>query len=178
MLIQGSTPIAAGIRLLPAVCCLVPGSVVVAGLTSRLGRYRWAIWAGWIITTNACGLFILFDLHTTLAVFTTALVIFGLGNGMVLTGVNVGIQAICQDEDSAMAASMYGFMRSLGMPLGVAVSLTSWCNGRYILCADRSSYREQSSKTRCLESYEALRTTLESTSPSSRLYQMRIRGGL
>jgi fucose permease len=174
MLIQGSTPVAAGIRLLPAVCCLVPGSVVVAGLTTRLGRYRWAIWAGWIITTNACGLFILFDLHTNLAVFSTALVLFGLGNGMVLTGVNIGIQAISQDEDSAMAASMYGFLRSLGMPLGVAVSTSYRCSGRYISCADCSSYREQSCKTQCLKSYETLRTTQESTSPSSRLYQMQI----
>jgi len=35
---------------------------------------------------------------------------------------NVGIQAISKPEDAAMAASMYGFLRSLGMPIGVAVS--------------------------------------------------------
>jgi hypothetical protein len=35
---------------------------------------------------------------------------------------NVGIQAISEPEDAAMAASMYGFFRSLGMPIGVAVS--------------------------------------------------------
>lgn len=50
-----------------------------------------------------------------------ALALFGVGSGMVLTSVNVGIQAISKVEDCAMAASMYGFFRSLGMPIGVAV---------------------------------------------------------
>lgn len=47
---------------------------------------------------------------------------------MVLTSVNVAIQAISRVEDSAMAASMYGFMRSLGMPIGVVVSGTVFQN--------------------------------------------------
>lgn len=44
---------------------------------------------------------------------------------MLLTGVNVGTQAISKAEDRAMAGCMYGFMRSLGMPIGVAVGSTS-----------------------------------------------------
>jgi fucose permease len=91
-------------------------------LTARLGRFRWAIWLGWAITTTACGLFIIFDLQTKEVVIYVALAIFGIGTGMVLTSVNVGIQAISKVEDCAMAASMYGFFRSLGMPIGVAVS--------------------------------------------------------
>lgn len=66
---------------------------------------------------------ILFDLHTKTAVLAVVLALLGIGTGMVLTSVNVGIQAISKAEDCAMAASMYGFFRSLGMPLGVAVSL-------------------------------------------------------
>jgi MFS family permease len=122
MAVRGFSPVRAGVGLFPAVCLLVPGSVVVAILTTRLGRYRWAIWAGWAITTIASGLFLLFDLRTAWPVFAVALVVFGVGNGMVLTSVNVGIQAMSKAEDCAMAASMYGFMRSVGMPLGVAVS--------------------------------------------------------
>lgn len=110
--------------MFPAVCFLIPGSIVVAALTARLGRFRWAIWLGWAITTTACGLFIIFDLHTRLVVIALALAVFGVGSGMVLTSVNVGIQAISRVEDCAMAASMYGFFRSLGMPIGVAVSRT------------------------------------------------------
>ena len=65
---------------------------------------------------------LLFDRHTSWPVFSVALAVFGVGNGIVLTSVNVAIQAMSKAEDCAMAASMYGFMRSVGMPLGVAVS--------------------------------------------------------
>ncbi|KAH6611981.1 major facilitator superfamily domain-containing protein [Boeremia exigua] len=128
MTVRGSSPTSAGIDLFPAVCFLIPGSIVVAVLTARLGRFRWAIWLGWAITTIACGLFIIFGLHTRLVVIAVALAMFGIGSGMVLTSVNVGIQAISKVEDCAMAASMYGFFRSLGMPIGVALSGTVFQN--------------------------------------------------
>lgn len=122
MSVRGESPTHAGIGLFPAVFLLIPGSVIISVLASYLGRFRWAIWSGWIVTTLACGLFILLDLHTKPAVIAVILATFGIGSGMVLTGVNVGIQAISKAEDCAMAASMYGFCRSLGMPLGVAVN--------------------------------------------------------
>ncbi|KAJ4989893.1 major facilitator superfamily transporter [Stagonosporopsis vannaccii] len=128
MSVRGQSPTHAGIDLFPAVCFLIPGSIVVAALTARLGRFRWAIWLGWAITTTACGLFIIFDIHTRLVVIAVALAVFGIGSGMVLTSVNVGIQAISKVEDCAMAASMYGFFRSLGMPVGVALSGTVFQN--------------------------------------------------
>lgn len=45
---------------------------------------------------------------------------------MILTSVNVGIQAISKPEDCAMAASMYEFLRSLGMPWLVPCSRTQF----------------------------------------------------
>ncbi|KAI0616956.1 major facilitator superfamily transporter [Pyrenophora tritici-repentis] len=133
MSVRGSSPVRAGIDLFPAVCLLVPGSVVVAILTSRLGRFRWAIWLGWSVTLVACGLFTVLNERTEKAIFAFALAVFGVGNGMVLTSVNVATQAIANQtvakkEDRAMAACMYGFMRSLGMPVGVALSGTVFQN--------------------------------------------------
>jgi fucose permease len=130
MSVRGSSPIRAGVDLFPAVCLLVPGSVVVAILTSRLGHFRWAIWLGWSVTLVACGLFTVFDERTEKAIFALALAVFGVGNGMVLTSVNVATQAIANQtvakkEDRAIATCMYGFMRSLGMPVGVAVRYKS-----------------------------------------------------
>jgi fucose permease len=126
MSVQSTSPVRASIDLFPALCLLVPGSVFVAVLTSHLGHFRWAIWLGLLIASVGCGLFILFQERTAKAVFAVALAVFGIGNGMVLTGVNVGAQAIAKAENRSMAACMYGFMRSLGMPVGVAVrSLTT-----------------------------------------------------
>lgn len=124
---RGSSPIDAGVDLFPSVCLLIPGSLVVSILTSRLGKFRWAVWGGWTLTTLACGLQLLFDVDTKEAVLAVVLAIFGVGSGMVLTSVNVGIQAISRPEDAGMAATMYSFFRSLGMPIGVTVSRPWWC---------------------------------------------------
>lgn len=122
MSVRRKTPTEAGRDTLPAMCLLIPGSIVVSILTSKLGTFRWAIWAGWFVTTLACGLQMLFDIHTSSSVIFVVLALIGIGTGMVLTSVNVGVQAISRPEDCAMAASMYGFFRSLGMPLGVALA--------------------------------------------------------
>ncbi|KAH7382481.1 major facilitator superfamily domain-containing protein [Phaeosphaeria sp. MPI-PUGE-AT-0046c] len=128
MSVRRKTPTEAGRDTLPALCLLIPGSIVVSILTSKLGTFRWAIWAGWFITTLACGLQLLFDIDTAMSVLYVVPALIGIGTGMVLTSVNVGIQAISKPEDCAMAASMYGFFRSLGMPLGVALAGTIFQN--------------------------------------------------
>lgn len=150
MSVRGSSPTKAGTNLLPAVCLLIPGSIAVSILTSRLGRFRWAIWGGWTVTTLACGLLVSFDLHTKPVVLAVALGVFGIGTGMVLTSVNVGIQAISKAEDCAMAASMYGFFRSLGMPLGVALSGTVFQNA---MSNKLSNLRQATAIARDSESY-------------------------
>ncbi|KAF2124990.1 MFS general substrate transporter [Dothidotthia symphoricarpi CBS 119687] len=128
MSVHGSSTTRAGIELFPVACFVIPGSILVSILTSRIGRWRWAIWIGWVITTVGCGLWILLDVHTRFVVYAVVIAVFGIGAGMVLTAVNVGIQAIAKTEDAAMAASMYGFFRSLGMPLGVAIAGTVFQN--------------------------------------------------
>jgi MFS family permease len=128
MSVRSASSVRAGVDLLPSLIFIVPGSIIVAGLTTRLGRWRWAVWSGWVITILGVGLLLLLDLHTSYAAFAAIFAVFGIGSGMVLTSVNVGIQAISKVEDCAMAASMYGFFRSLGMPLGVALSGTIFQN--------------------------------------------------
>jgi hypothetical protein len=128
MAVRFETPTQSGINIFPVTCLLLPGSIIVSYLTSRLGRFRWAIWIGWVITAVGCGLLVLLDEDTPTALWAAILAIFGVGNGMVLTSVNVGIQAISRVEDCGRAASMYAFMRTLGMTIGVAVGGTVFQN--------------------------------------------------
>lgn len=121
---QESSPIRVGIDMFPALFFMVPGSIAVVALTTRLGRFRWVIWVGWAITTLSCGMLLLLDLHTKYAVIAVALAFFDIGFGLVLTSINAGVEAISKVEDSAMSALIYGLMRSLGIPIGVALSGT------------------------------------------------------
>ncbi|KAK4158735.1 major facilitator superfamily domain-containing protein [Cladorrhinum sp. PSN259] len=126
--VRFSKPTQAGLDIFPVTCLLLPGSIIVSLITTRTGHYRWAIWIGWAITALGCGLLKLFDQDTPTPVWAVILAIFGIGHGMLLTSVNVGIQAIVKVEDAGRAAAMYAFMRTLGMSFGVAVGGTVFQN--------------------------------------------------
>lgn len=126
--IKFHSPTRSGVDMLPTTCLLLPGSIIVSLVTTRIGRYRWAIWSGWAVTALACGLLALFDQDTATPVWATVLAVFGVGNGMLLTGVNVGVQAVSRVEDAGRAAAMYAFTRTLGMSIGVAVGGTVFQN--------------------------------------------------
>ncbi|KAK8090789.1 mfs general substrate transporter, partial [Apiospora phragmitis] len=128
MAVRSTTPTQSGVNLLPVSCCLVPGSIVVSILASRLGRFRWAVWAGLVLTAVGCGLLQDLDEDTGTALWAAVFAVFGIGNGMMLTSVNVAIQAISRTEDCGRAAAMYAFMRTLGMSIGVAVGGTVFQN--------------------------------------------------
>jgi predicted MFS family arabinose efflux permease len=74
-----------------------------------------------VITAIGCGLLVLLDTDTPTAAWAVILIVFGIGHGMLLTSLNIGIQAVSNVEDAGSAAAMYAFMRALGMSIGVAV---------------------------------------------------------
>lgn len=124
-----ASPFDTGVKLLPAVVLVLPGSVIVSILITRLGCYRCATWIGWAITTIGYGLPILLDEHTSSAVHCTALSVLGLGLGMILSSVNFATQAsVVNDTDSGCAVALYAFIHTLGMTLGVAIGGTIFQN--------------------------------------------------
>lgn len=131
MAVHFATATESGINLFPVTCFLLPASAVVSVLISRLGRFRWALYLGWTITTLGSGLGILMAVrgeNIKTAEWVGMFIVFGLGNGIVLTSVNFAIQSIAHTEDCARAASMYAFFRTLGMTIGVAVGGTVFQN--------------------------------------------------
>jgi MFS family permease len=126
--VRFTTPTESGTNLIPVTAFLLPGSILVSVLTTRLGRFRWAIWIGWTITCVGSGLLLLLNETTPTPVWAVIFAVFGIGSGMVLTGMNVSIQAISRVEDCGRAGSMYAFLRTLGMTVGVAVGGTTFQN--------------------------------------------------
>jgi predicted MFS family arabinose efflux permease len=122
------SPIALGVKLLPLFCSLLPGFIIASQVISRYGCFRLAICCGWILTTIGVGLFILLDENTKTLFWFGMSIVFGVGNGMLLSAINFGIQTLVLTEDAGRAASMYTFMRSLGMAIGVAVGGTVFQN--------------------------------------------------
>src|SRR5262249_10860851 len=119
--VRQASPVRTGLEILPITLTLIPGSVVVGAIVTRVNRYRWAIWSGWAVTTLACGLTILWDRNTSTAIWVITLIILGLGQGFILNAQNFAPQAICLPRDEASAASMYVFLRSFGGAIGVGI---------------------------------------------------------
>lgn len=124
MAVLSATAVEAGVNMFAVTCLLLPGSAIVSFLVTRLGRFRWALYLGWTVTTLGCGLVILLPLmgeDIKTSEWAAILVVVGFGNGIVLTSVNFATQSIASSEDCARAASMYAFFRTLGMATGVAI---------------------------------------------------------
>lgn len=122
------SPIRAGLSIFPATTLMLPGSVIVSSLITRYGRYRWAIWVGFLLSTLGTGLMVLMTDKTKTVVWAVFLCFFGLGMGMILSSVNFSIQAAVEPEVAGAAAAMYAFARSIGMCVGVAVGGTVFQN--------------------------------------------------
>jgi hypothetical protein len=126
--IKNLSPTLAGVGMMPITCALVPVSVIVGALITRLGRFRWAIWTGWTFTITATGLLILLDQKITTASWVVLFVFVGLGHGLVLMSLNFCIQALADTRDVGYAAAMYTFLRTFGMCIGVAIGGTVFQN--------------------------------------------------
>lgn len=123
-----NSPIRTGVSVLPVMATLVPAAVVVGRLITRTGSFRWAIWSGFLLTTLAAGLTIMWDAQTGTAAWVVIFIVMGLGHGLVLNALNVASQAVAFAGDEAAAIAMYSFMRNFGMAVGVGLGGTIFQN--------------------------------------------------
>jgi MFS family permease len=119
--VRGYSPLQTGVSVLPISLTIVPASIIAGAVMTRLGRFRWAIWTGWALTTFACGLSILWDISTPTVLWVVILIILSIGHSLVLNSQNYATQAMCRNGDEGSAAAMYAFLRSWGTALGVGL---------------------------------------------------------
>ena len=110
-----------GVSLIPLTGTLLPVSVVIGRLLTKTGRFRWAIWLGWVVTVLGTGLLILLDVHIRVYAWVLVFLVVGVGHGLLLMSLNFSVQAMASTANVAYAAAMYTFLRTFGMCLGVAV---------------------------------------------------------
>lgn len=126
--VKGFSPIISGVALFPETFTVAPASVVVGILITVTGRYRWAIWAGWVLTVLGTGLLCLLDVDTSTVAWIFINLVGGLGMGMLFPSMAFAIQASQTNEDLAFAIAMFSFFRAFGQAIGVAVGGTVFQN--------------------------------------------------
>jgi hypothetical protein len=126
--VRGSSPITAGVAVMPFTGTVAPAAVVVGLLIAKTGTYRPFIWAGWVLVPVVMGLMMLLEKGTEK--FRWVLIYFtgGLGLGILYSAQAFASQASASNSDLPFAASFYAFCRSLGQGIGVAVGGVTFQN--------------------------------------------------
>ncbi|KAK2806534.1 hypothetical protein FQN50_005817 [Emmonsiellopsis sp. PD_5] len=126
--VKAKAAVDTAVRLFPFSVAFIPASVVVAALIGRLGRYRWSIWTGWVLTTLSTGLLLIFKEDTKTPVWAVIMILLGFGHGFLLSALNLAVQAIATSNNSAHAVMMYSFLRAVGASVGVGMGGTIFQN--------------------------------------------------
>jgi hypothetical protein len=95
-------------------------SLIVGVVTSTTGRYTWAIWSGWAMTTLGFALLYLLNPNTSIPAFIFLNVPVAIGTGSCFVSMSLGIQAAGRPQDAGHCVTFYSFIRVFGQSLGVA----------------------------------------------------------
>jgi MFS family permease len=119
--VLGGSATNAGLVLTPLMLGLVGASVGSGQLIARTGRYRWAIVSGPLVM--AVGFALLAGLNTgsTRGAATLAMVVLGLGLGLVMQNLLLVVQNTVPSRELGAATSATQFFRTTGGTIGVGV---------------------------------------------------------
>jgi hypothetical protein len=126
--VKDFSPILTGVAVFPETFTVAPASIVVGITTSITGKYKWALWVGWILTTLGMGLLYLQDVHTSTAAWIFLNLVPGLGTGILFAGMGIAIPSSSAAVDTAYAVAFFSFFRAFGQAMGVAIGGTIFQN--------------------------------------------------
>jgi hypothetical protein len=141
--VKGFSPILSGVALFPQTFTVAPSAVVVGITITLTGKYRWAIWVGWFLTTLGMGLLYILDVNTPTAHWILLALLPGLGCGILFPSMSFAIQAAANSTDLAFAVAMFSFFRAFGQSVGVAIGGTIFQNS---MRSNLASYPQLASK--------------------------------
>lgn len=119
--VKSYSPLRAGLAFLPQSGTVVPCAMLVGIVASKTGRYRWALWSGWCLTTFGCGLLCLLNVDTATTEWVFLMLVSGIGVGLLFPAMSLTVQASSPQKDIATATTLIAFTRAFGQTTGVAV---------------------------------------------------------
>ncbi|KAI9925049.1 hypothetical protein MW887_006456 [Aspergillus wentii] len=125
------SPILSGVALFPESLTVAPSAMVVGFLCTKFGRYRWAIWAGWALSTLGLGLICLIKPDSSVPAWIFLNLVPGLGLGFLFPSLGFAVQASATNDNLAIAVAMFSFFRALGQAVGVAIGGVVFQNRMY-----------------------------------------------
>lgn len=119
--IRGSSPMIAGLQMLPMVLGLMVGSVASGQLISRTGRYKVFTIFGSVLIAVATFLLHFVNTSTPVWVVMAYAALLGVGLGNLMQPITLAMQNILPPKDMGLSTGTATFFRQIGATLGVAV---------------------------------------------------------
>ncbi|GAB3659887.1 MDR family MFS transporter [Glycomyces tarimensis] len=119
-MVRGYTPTNSGLLMLPMMGGLLLTSVSSGFVISQIGRYKWFLVAGSVVTTAGLTLFTQLHLDTPLWTSALYMLVLGAGMGMFMQPLVLAMQNIVSVDDLGAGTSTNNFARSLGGAIGTA----------------------------------------------------------
>jgi hypothetical protein len=119
--VKGYSPIVSGVALFPETFTVAPSAIIVGFVVTYTGKYRWAIWLGWTVSTIGLGLLCIIKPDTSIVGWIFLNIVPGIGLGVLFPSLGYAIQASATNENLAIAVAMFSFFRAFGQATGVAI---------------------------------------------------------
>jgi MFS family permease len=119
--VMGASATASGIVLTPLMLSMMVTSVGSGQVITRTGRYRWALVAGPVIMGAGFLLLASMDVASSRLHATVAMVVTGLGLGLLIQNLSLAVQNGVLSRHLGAATSAAQFFRSIGGTIGVSV---------------------------------------------------------
>jgi EmrB/QacA subfamily drug resistance transporter len=120
-IVQGASPTASGLMLLPLVGGLLLASTASGQIITRTGRYKVFPIVGTAVMTAGMLLLSMLDAATPGWLAGVFMFVFGAGVGLVMQVLVIAVQNAVDRRDLGIATSANTFFRSMGGTLGTAV---------------------------------------------------------
>ncbi len=120
-MVRGYSPTDSGLLMLPMMGGMLLTSISSGFLISKLGRYKWFLVAGSVVTTAGLVMFTQLHLDTPLWLSAVYMLVLGAGMGMFMQPLVLAMQNIVSVDDLGAATSTNNFSRSLGGAVGTAL---------------------------------------------------------
>ena len=119
--VLGESATASGIVLTPLMLAMIVTSVGSGQVITRTGHYRWALLAGPVVMGAGFAMLASLDAGSTRAAATEAMVVTGLGLGLLMQNLVLVVQNGVPSRHLGAATSAAQFSRTIGGTIGVAV---------------------------------------------------------
>ena len=126
--VHGATPTASGLQLLPLMAGVLVASIGSGQLISRTGRYKIFPIVGTAVMTVGAWLLSRMSDTTSTASNAVAMLVFGLGLGLVMQVLIIAVQNNVDYEELGTATSAVTFFRSIGGAFGASLFGTIFTN--------------------------------------------------